>query len=106
MSVATIVALVHGDWSAAWAAVKSIVSGAVQAVWGVIQVWLNAGILGLFKQAGKLLLGSWRGLWTGVKSLADDAVTAAKNLIQKGFTTIGKAPSAPVSVLATIARRR
>ncbi len=84
-----IAALVHGDWSAAWAALGDIVSGAVQAVWGAIQVWLNVGILGLFKQGAKLLVASWRGLWTAVKGLGESAIKGIDDLFQKGFSALG-----------------
>ncbi len=86
-----IAALVHGDWSAAWEAIKDIVSGAVQAVWGAIQVWLNVGILGLFKQGGKLLLASWKGAWDLIKGAAEGALAGARGLIEKGLSAIGTA---------------
>jgi len=44
-------ALLTGDWETAWEAVKQILSGAVQALWGLFQVWFTgkiASIIGGF----------------------------------------------------------
>lgn len=45
------VALLTGDWKGAWDAVKQIVSGALQALWGLFNLWIVgriAGIIGKF----------------------------------------------------------
>lgn len=38
-----------GNWSMAWNGLKQIVMGALQAIWGGINVWLNVGILTIFR---------------------------------------------------------
>lgn len=45
------VALLTGDWKGAWEAVKQIVSGAFQALWGLFNLWIVgriAGVIGKF----------------------------------------------------------
>lgn len=44
-----IAAVLTGDWAAAWAGLKDIVSGAVQAIWGVLNVWLIGRALALVR---------------------------------------------------------
>lgn len=41
------VALLTGDWKGAWEAVKQILNGAVQAIWGLLNSWLVGKVVGL-----------------------------------------------------------
>lgn len=60
-------AVVTGDWGAAWAAVKQIAQGVWDAIVGAFKVWMNVGILAVFKQGLKFLLTAWKTAWTTVK---------------------------------------
>ncbi|HEY8394934.1 MAG TPA: phage tail tape measure protein, partial [Thermaerobacter sp.] len=57
-------AILTGDWRGAWEAVKQIVSGALQALWGFFQIWIVGRITGLL---GKYL-GQWIGRFQGFAS--------------------------------------
>jgi phage-related protein len=81
-------ALVKGDWSALWAAVKQIVSGVFQAVKGLVQVWWNAGILSVFRAGIGSLKGLWGGLWTNIKSVGSSALNALKGLVSGALNGI------------------
>ncbi len=83
-------AVVTGDWSAAWKAVKQILRGALDAVVGAIKVWFNFGILGIFKQGAKFLLKSWRGLWEGIKGLGKKAWDGLRSMFGKALGGIQK----------------
>lgn len=85
-----VVALVNGDWKAAWGAVKQIVMGAINAVIGALRVWMNLGILGLFKRGALTLLKSWTGLWTGIRNLATKALAGIRSLIGSGLSAVGR----------------
>lgn len=73
-------ALFRGDWAAAWAALKQIVSGAVQAVWNLVQLWLVGRLLGGIRG----VMGSMKGIFTSgfnlVKNIARTALNALKQI--------------------------
>lgn len=70
----------QGKWSAAWAGIKDVFSGVLKAILGAAQVWMNVGILKVFRLGMTALKGLWsKGLgllktgasaaWSGIKSL-------------------------------------
>jgi hypothetical protein len=81
-------AIVKGDWSALWDAVKQIVSGVITAIKGAVQVWWNAGILSVFRAGIGSLKGLWGGLWTNIKSVGSSALNALKGLVSGALNGI------------------
>ncbi len=51
------VAILTGDWRGAWNAVKQIVQGAIQFLWGFFNLWIVGRIAGLFGKALNKILG-------------------------------------------------
>jgi phage-related protein len=80
--VTFVVNIFQGNWSAAWAGLKDVVSGAFKAIVGAIQVFLNVGILKAFRVGLSLLAGLWRAGINALRSLA----AAIWNSIVKVFT--------------------
>ena len=80
-----VTALVKGDWSAAWDALKQIFFGVIDAVIGAFKVWWNIGILSLFKKGALALVSGWKGLWSGLQSLGKKALSATGTLIKKAL---------------------
>lgn len=74
-------ALASGQWGKAWDALKDIVKGAFDVIVGVIKVWLNVGILQIFRKAGLALLQSWKGAWAQIGNAAKAAGTRIQGLI-------------------------
>jgi len=56
--------ILTGDWQGAWEAVKQIVSGAVQALWNLIKLWLWGKIASLIGRFLGSILGRFRA-WAG-----------------------------------------
>lgn len=83
-------AVVTGDWRGMWNAVKQIAAGVWNAIAGAFKVWLNIGILGLFRQVGKLLVNAWKGAWAAIKGAATKAWGAIQGAVAKGLGAIGK----------------
>lgn len=82
--------LFTGDWSKMWEGVKQVLSGAVQAVWNVIELWFMGKILGVFKTFGKFvkelfdkLGGSLKSIWDKIGSVASTAWNKVKEVIMK-----------------------
>lgn len=55
------VALFTGDWKGMWEAVKQIVSGAVQALWGLLNLWFVGRIAGLIGGFINKTIGAFSG---------------------------------------------
>lgn len=92
-----VTAIFRGDWSAAWDAVKQIVSGAVQAVWNLVQLWIVGRFLGgiklavnaaktVFKSAMTFITGAVRVGFTAVKSIATTMMNGFKAVISGNIT--------------------
>lgn len=48
-----------GDWSQAWEGIKQVASGAIQALWGLLQAGLLGRVLGIFRAAGAAIKEAW-----------------------------------------------
>lgn len=81
--------VLKGDWSGAWEGVKQIVSGVFEGIIGAVQVWLNVGILGIFKKGALAIVGAFKGLWTGLKGAASSGISSVTGFFSKGFSAIG-----------------
>jgi hypothetical protein len=73
--------ILTGDWSKAWQGIKQIVSGAFTAIVGAIQVFLNIGVLRLFKLGFSLLKGIVVGGWNLIKGGFTGALSALRGLV-------------------------
>jgi len=87
------VALIQGDWSGAWAAVKQIFAGVWQGLKGVFQV----ATAGLFE--------SMRIWWEKVKSLWTTTTGAVRGIWDRLWSGVRGAVSTAVSIVATILKR-
>jgi phage-related protein len=58
-----------GNWKRAWEGIKQIVGGVFTAIKGAVQVFLNIGILGLFRRGFLLLKGIIQLGWNALKRL-------------------------------------
>lgn len=73
--------ILTGDWSLVWQGLGQIVSGALQAVIGIIQVWWNAGVPKVFKLGFSLLTGAIRAGWGAVRGLFSSGVSALRGAV-------------------------
>jgi TP901 family phage tail tape measure protein len=92
--------ILTGDWAKAWDGVKNIVGGALDAVVGIIKVWLNVGVLSLFRRGFTALTGLVRGGWNTLKGLFTKGVSTLGNALSK----IGQAILTPFRVAFNAAR--
>lgn len=74
-TVRLVAAIFQGDWGAAWEALKQIVSGAVQAVWNLVQLWFLGRMIGVVRSAISGLKGLFTGGWNAIVSTVTGAAT-------------------------------
>lgn len=79
-----VMAVVRGDWSSAWGAVKQIAEGIWNGIVGAFKVFINIGVGKAFKLGAKALMATGSGLWNGLRAL----FTAGPNLIMKMIRTL------------------
>lgn len=66
-------ALFRGDWNAAWQALGQIVSGAVQAVWNFVQIWIIGRVAGAISGAMGFIRGLFGGAWDAIVGIVSGA---------------------------------
>lgn len=75
--------VVSGDWSGAWDALKTIASGALQAIIGFVQFALNVGVLKAFRTVGTLITSLFTKAWVGIKSAASSGTSALWGIVKQ-----------------------
>lgn len=83
-----IVAIFTGDWAGAWEALKQIVSGAVQAVWNLVQLWFIGRLLMVVRSLAGSLLGLFRSMWSNISGVVSRSVSSIFSFISRIFTNI------------------
>jgi TP901 family phage tail tape measure protein len=78
-----IAAVIHGDWSGAWTAVKTIFFGAINIIKGAILVWWNLGIIQVFRRGILKVVSGVKGFWTGLKGLFTKGTVGVKSIVGK-----------------------
>ena len=86
--ISLITALFTGNWAAAWAALKQIVFGAVQAVWNLIQLYfvgkMVKGIMAVMKSITALFTSGWN----AVKTTVQGSLGSVKATVQTGMNLV------------------
>lgn len=97
------VALFTGDWKGMWEAVKQMLSGAVQAVWGLFRLWFIGkivGIIGKFIGKGISLFTQFVGKVIGkITSWVSNMVSKFTSLVSKGVTKFSELRSKVVQFI-------
>jgi TP901 family phage tail tape measure protein len=75
--------ILTGDWAKVWEGVKNIVGGALDVIIGALKVWLNVGILKVFRLGFGLLTGLIRGSWGVIRGLFTTGTGALKSILGK-----------------------
>lgn len=70
-----------GQWGAAWQGIKDVVAGVFKAILGAAQVWMNVGLLKVFR----LGVTALKGLWTKGLDLLKAGASSAWSAIQRLF---------------------
>ncbi|QPX62348.1 tail length tape measure protein [Arthrobacter phage Tbone] len=76
-----VAAIFRGDWNAAWQALGQIVSGAVQAIWNFIQIWIVGRVVGLLGGALGAIRGLFSGAWGFITGLVKGAAQGISSTI-------------------------
>lgn len=95
-------ALFTGNWSAMWDAVKQIVSGAVQLIWNLVQLWFVGKILKLGTVLASGLRGIVSGLWSTIRGLFSGGVSAARGVTSSGFNAIRSVVSSVMNAIRSV----
>lgn len=74
-------AIFQGDWNAAWQALGQIVSGAVQAVWNFVQIWIVGRVTALIGGAMGVVRGLFSGAWDAVSGIVRGAANAVQSTV-------------------------
>lgn len=77
----TISAIMRGDWSAAWDGIKQIVSGALQAIKGLISQAFNV-IKTYFVVLGKAVAGIFGNMWSNLKSMVSKGASGIVDAVR------------------------
>ena len=78
-------AVFTGNWSAAWEAVKSIVTNALSAVWNIVNVILIGRVLGLMRSALALMRSLFTGGFNAIRSIVSSVMNAIGSVISSGM---------------------
>lgn len=81
-------AIFSGNWSGAWDALKGIVSGALQFLWGIINLYFVGKLLGPLKAFGPAAKGILQAIWGFIKGIFTGGLGAIKGLVSGGFGAI------------------
>ncbi|MBO1583121.1 hypothetical protein [Bacillus sp. XF8] len=66
--------LFTGDWEGVWEGVKQIWFGALEAIWGYLQLWGLGKVLKFLGKFGSDIGKMFSGLWTSIKKIWNDAL--------------------------------
>lgn len=77
-----------GNWSKAWEGIKQIFSGAFRTLLGAIQIFLNIGVLRLFRVGITGIRALFTGGWSAIKSIWSSGLSAVASLARSVFTGI------------------
>ena len=86
--VNTVSAVFRGDWAAAWEGLKQIVSGAVQAVWNLVQLWLWGKLLSVVRSTLTAISSVWTAGWNGIKAFASSIWLGIKAIVLSGIQAV------------------
>src|SRR5690625_3629158 len=94
--IKTFSGLLTGDWSKMWEGVKQLVSGALTAVWNLLNLTLLGRAVGLIRGFGTTAVNLFRNMGTGavnaVRSMGTNAINAVNNLISRITGSFTKLP--------------
>ncbi|RDV27117.1 phage tail protein [Lysinibacillus capsici] len=113
--IKTFSGLLTGDWSKMWEGIKQFLSGAVQAIWNIVELWFIGKILKVFKSFGdkavelmKSMGDKLKGLWDAIANFAKSAFDKVKDFImtpvnaaKKGATDAFNSLKQTISTVAT-----
>jgi tape measure domain-containing protein len=71
--------LLKGDMSGMWEGLKQMFSGAIQFIWGLINLNFVRGILNLFKSFGTGALNTIKGMWSKISGAFTSAINSVKS---------------------------
>lgn len=78
-------AVFTGNWSAAWEAVKSIVTNALSAVWNIVNVILIGRVLGIMRGALMLMRSLFTGGFNAIRSIVSNVMSTVGSVISSGM---------------------
>lgn len=88
--IKTFAALFTGDWSGMWEGIKQLLLGAVQAIWGLINLWVVGKVLKLFKVFTKGGSGLIKGFIDKIINFFTTLVSQVRNIIPRMSNAIIK----------------
>jgi phage-related protein len=87
-------ALFSGDWKGMWAGIKQVLTGAVQAIWGLFNLWFVGKIAGV--------LGKFIGKGLGfISKFVGDGLKWFGKFVSEGFSKVGSFVTNIVSRIGT-----
>ena len=102
--IAAVKGALTGDWAAAWEGVKTAASGALQALWGFLNVWIFGRLLGIFAKLGPLLLKGATAAFRFIVSGARSAISGLWGFLNTIPSLVGQMFSALGTFIASAAR--
>lgn len=91
-----------GDWGLIWTGVKQIVSGAFQAIYNFVMLWLLGKILGVAKIGLKLIRGLFDEAFGAVRSVVNTVMSFIGNIFSSIFGAIRGTASSGMSFIRSV----
>jgi phage-related protein len=95
----TFAGLFTGDWSRAWDGIKQIGSGIWEIIKGAFSIFINVGILGMFKKGFALLKSAWTAGWNAVKTFGTSLWASIRSNFSAFMTALKETPGAALQAL-------
>ncbi|MFE3573951.1 hypothetical protein [Lysinibacillus sp. NPDC059133] len=98
----TFSSLFSGDWQGVWDGIKQILSGAVQAVWGIINLYFVGKLLGPLKAFGSTAKTLMQTVWTAIKGIFTNTLNVIKTVVTTIFNAIKTTISTVLNVIKSV----
>lgn len=96
----------QGDWKGVWDDIKQYLSGEVQAIWGVINIYFVGKLLGPLKAFGSTAKSLPQAVWNAIKGIFTNTLNAIKTIVTNIFngikSTIQTVSNAIKSTISTV----
>src|SRR5690625_5087001 len=86
--IKTFSSLFTGDWSGLWEGIKQLLSGVVQALWGLVNLWFVGKIVKLGKTFINLFQNIFRSGWNFIRNIFSSSVSTVQGIVSAGFNII------------------
>lgn len=93
--------LFTGDISLMWEGIKQIFMGALQFLWGLVNLYFIGKLLAPLRAFGSLAKSLMTSVWAGIKAIFNAAVNFVKNIVTNGFNAMRSVVTSIMNAIRT-----